>query len=116
MLDGLRRRLTRTNEELHAESLQARYVDETCVLIGDTAPRGFVRIRGEVAGLQVVPRAGAASLEVTIDDGSGRAVAVFTGRRKVGGLDPGRPVQVEGMARRERGRLVLINPAYTLLP
>jgi hypothetical protein len=44
------------------------------------------RLRGEVAGLQVVPRAGAPSLEVTVDDGSGRAVVVFTGRTRVGGL------------------------------
>jgi hypothetical protein len=116
VLDGLRRRLTRTNEELHAESLQQRYAHETCQPIGEAPPRGRVRIRGEVAGLQVVPRSGAPSLEVTVDDGSGRAVAVFTGRKRVGGLDPGRPVQVEGMARRERGRLVLINPAYTILP
>lgn len=115
MLDGLRRRLARTNEELHAESLQARYAHADATPIGEAADRGAVRIRGEVAGLQVVPRAGAPSLEVTLDDGSGRAVAVFTGRKRVGGLDPGRSVEVEGMARRDRGRLVLVNPGYTLL-
>lgn len=116
VLEGLRRRLTRTNEELHAASLQTRFADETCSAIGEVTERGVVRIRGEVAGLQVVPRAGAPSLEVTVDDGTGRAVAVFTGRKRVGGLDPGRPVRIEGVARRERGRLVLLNPAYTLLP
>lgn len=116
VLEGLRRRLTRTNEEVHAAGLQERFADESCSPIGSAPGRGPVRIRGEVAGLQVVPRAGAPSLEVTVDDGTGRAVAVFTGRKRVGGLDPGRPVLVEGMARRERGRLVLVNPAYTLLP
>lgn len=116
MLESLRRRLAQTNEELHSESLQERFRDECCCPVASAADRGPVRIRGEVAGLQVVPRSGAPSLEVTVDDGSGRAVAVFTGRKRVGGLDPGRPVQVEGMARRDRGRLTLINPAYTLLP
>lgn len=116
MLKSLRHRLSRTTEELHAEGLQQRYRHESCSSVAEATDRGLVRIRGEVAGLQVVPRAGAPSLEVTVDDGSGRAVAVFTGRRRVGGLDPGRPVQVEGMGRREKGRLTLINPAYTLLP
>jgi hypothetical protein len=107
--------MARTNEELHAERLQQRFGHDGATPIGEAAERGHVSIRGEVAGLQVVPRAGAPSLEVTIDDGSGRAVAIFTGRKRVGGLDPGRPLHVEGMARREGGRLVLFNPAYTLL-
>jgi hypothetical protein len=115
VLEGLRRRMARTNEELHAEALQERFRHEGVSPIGEAAERGQVTIRGEVAGLQVVPRAGSPSLEVTVDDGSGRAVAVFTGRKRVGGLDPGRSLQVEGMARREGGRLVLFNPAYTLL-
>jgi len=116
VLDSLRARLNRSNEDLHAESLQVRFDDASCARIAEAADRGPVRVRGEVAGLQVVPRAGAPSLEVTVDDGTARAVAVFTGRKRVGGLDPGRPVEVEGMARRQGGRLVLLNPAYTLLP
>ena len=115
MLEGLRKRMARTNEELHAERLQDRFRHDDATPIAEAAERGQVTIRGEVAGLQVVPRAGAPSLEVTVDDGSGRAVAVFTGRKRVGGLDPGRSLRVEGMARREGGRLVLFNPAYTLL-
>lgn len=112
----MRRRLSQTNEELHAEALQARFQHASCSPIGSAEDRGPVRIRGEVAGLQVVPRAGAPSLEVTVDDGTGRAVAVFTGRKRVGGLDPGRAVVLDGVARSERGRMVLLNPAYTLLP
>lgn len=107
--------MARSNEELHAESLQERFRHDGATPIAEADDRGWVTIRGEVAGLQVVPRAGAPSLEVTVDDGSGRAVAVFTGRKRVGGLDPGRALQVEGMARREAGRLVLFNPSYTLL-
>lgn len=116
VLRSLRNRLSRSTEELHAQGLQERYRHESCSSVAGATDRGMVRIRGEVAGVQIVPRAGAPSLEITVDDGSGRAVAVFTGRKRVGGLDPGRPVQVEGMGRREKGRLTLINPAYTLLP
>lgn len=114
VLKALRNRLSRSNEEIHAATLQARFGDETCVAIGEAGDRGSVRIQGEVAAIQVVPRAGAPSLEVTIDDGTGRAVAVFTGRRRLGGLDPGRSLLVEGMARRDRSRLLLMNPRYTL--
>ena len=63
-----------------------------------------------------ITRAGCPSLEVTVDDGTGKAVAVFTGRRALGGLDPGRGVILDGVARRERDRLTLVNPSYTLLP
>lgn len=124
MLDGLRHRLLPSEEELHARDLRARFArpgeDDgdgvTTTAVADAPERGPVRLRGEVSALQVVPRAGAPSLEVTLDDGTGRVVAVFSGRRRIGGLDPGRAVEVEGVARRERGRLVLSNPAYTLLP
>src|SRR5690606_24089080 len=89
VLRSLRNRLSRSNEDLHAEALQARFGGDGCTRIGEAADRGPVRIHGEVSALQVVPRAGAPSLEVTISDGTGRAVAVFSGRRRIGGLDPG---------------------------
>jgi hypothetical protein len=38
------------------------------------------------------------------------------GRHRLPGLEPGRGVVLEGVARKEGGRTVLLNPAYTLLP
>ncbi len=55
-------------------------------------------------------------LRVSIGDGTGTAVAVFTGRSRIFGLEAGRAVVFEGVAHRERGQLVVVNPAYTLLP
>ena len=77
--------------------------------------RRRVRIGGEVQAVQVVPRAGAPSLEVSVHDGTGRAVARFTGRRAIGGITPGRRLLLEGLAAEERGHVVLMNPSYTLL-
>ena len=77
--------------------------------------RRRVRIGGEVQAVQVVPRAGAPSLEVSVHDGTGRAVARFTGRRAIGGITPGRRLVLEGLAAEERGHVVLMNPSYTLL-
>lgn len=108
-------RFSRSTEDLHAEALRRRFAARGCTPIGDAPPRGASSVCGEVAGLQVVPRAGAPSCEVTLDDGTGRAVVVFTGRTRVAGLDPGRSIAVSGMGRVERGRLLFVNPAYTLL-
>jgi len=115
VLKKLRHRLSQTVEELHEERLQQRYRSLDLLPIGEAPLRVPIRVGGEVQELQVVPRAGSPSLEVTIGDGSGRAVAVFTGRRRISGLDPGRSLVVEGVGRHERGRLLLLNPSYTLV-
>lgn len=77
--------------------------------------RTHVTVVGEVTGLRVVPRAGSPSLEVSISDGTGTLLAVFTGRRHIGGIDPGRAISIEGVAREEHGRVTMLNPSYTLL-
>lgn len=111
----LRRRLTTSVAQLDQARLQERY-DGLGVTPIDTAPtRTPIRIGGEVKETRVVPRAGSPSLEVTLSDGTGRAIAVFTGTKKLGGLNLGGGVLLEGVARHERGRLILLNPAYTLL-
>lgn len=109
------RRLNATTDEVNQVRLQERFCDVDVKRIVDTQPRTPARICGEVAAIQVVPRAGSPSLEVTVGDGSGRAVAVFTGRRRIAGIGPGAGIVLEGVAGFEGGRLQLLNPAYTLL-
>ena len=114
-LREVKRRLTATTDELHRESLRERWQHHDATPIADVVDRERVRIGGEVQGVQVVPRAGAPSLEVSIHDGTGRAIARFTGRRSIRGIDPGRHLVLEGLARHELGHVVLVNPSYTLL-
>lgn len=114
-LRDLAKRMTASTEEVNQVRLQERFCDVGVSRIGETAARRPVRICGEVAAMQVVPRAGSPWLEVTVDDGSGRAVAVFSGRRRIAGISPGRGIVLEGVAGTEGGRLQLLNPAYTLL-
>jgi hypothetical protein len=102
--------------ELDKMRLQDRYCGLGIGQVSEAPLREPCRIVGEVQGLRVVPRAGSPSLEVTVSDGTGRAVAVFLGRKRLAGLDPGRGVVLEGVARKEGGRTILLNPAYTLLP
>ncbi|MDP9005804.1 MAG: OB-fold nucleic acid binding domain-containing protein [Actinomycetota bacterium] len=117
-LKRLVRGLSASVDDLEHERLSSRFktVKLGSADLGDCPLRCRVRVVGEVTSLRVVPRAGSPSLEVTVDDGTGSALVVFTGRRAIRGLDPGRGVILEGVVRRERSRLTMINPAYTLLP
>jgi RecG-like helicase len=74
--------------------------------------RTMARVAGEVSSVRIVPRAGAPSLEVIIDDGHGRATAVFFGRKHLAGLSPGRKVAFEGRVQVESNRVVMVNPTY----
>ncbi len=102
--------------ELNEARLSDRYRGLDTLDIGDLPLRTPVQLAGEVQGIRVVPRSGSPSLEVTVADGSGRAVAVFLGRRRVPGLEPGRGVVLDGVARKDGQRTILLNPAYTLIP
>jgi len=114
-LKDIAKRLTSSIEDLDRARLQTRYEGLGLTQISGSPLREPVRVGGEVTAMQVVPRAGSPSLEVTISDGSGRVVGVFTGRRKINGIEPGRGVLFEGVARKEHGRVLMLNPAYTLL-
>jgi hypothetical protein len=91
-------------------------VDNGLTLIVDVAGRHTVRVGGEVVRMRARPAAGIPSLAVTIEDSSGRAVAVWTGRRAIGGVTLGRRLVVEGVPIRRGDHLEFTNPAYTLLP
>ncbi|MGI9034056.1 MAG: OB-fold nucleic acid binding domain-containing protein [Acidimicrobiales bacterium] len=87
------------------------------VKIGDARARQEVTVVGEICSLRIVPRAGSPSLEAAIKDGSGCLVAVWTGRRQIAGIAPGRRLVVSGRASPGSGdnRLYLYNPRYELL-
>lgn len=115
VLEKLRRKMSESIEEIEDQRLAGRMADFDLPCIKDVPLRSRVLLAGEVQGLQVVPRAGSPSLEVTVGDGTGRVVAVFTGRRRLGGVDVGRRLLVDGVVRRDRARLVAMNPAYTIV-
>jgi len=86
------------------------------VRIADAMARTPVRIVGQVVRIRSRPARGLPSLAVTISDESGSVVAVWTGRRAIGGVTLGRRLVVEGVGRPVGRQLELTNPAYTLLP
>jgi hypothetical protein len=90
---------------------------ETVLAIGDVHWRQRVRVKGKVRALRVQPwEGGVATLECTIVDDTGGLVIIFMGRRRIGGVALGAHMEIEGMVIENRGRLAVMNPAYTLLP
>ena len=112
------RGLAASMEDLEHERLSHRFASrpQGAVPISGVPLRRAARVLGEVSGMRVVPRAGSPWLEVTLRDGTGSLVAIFTGRRQIRGITPGRAILLDGVARSDRGRVVMLNPAYTLLP
>jgi hypothetical protein len=85
--------------------------------IAEVQPRQEFSAVGEISSLRIVPRAGSPSLEATITDGTGSLTAVWTGRRQIAGVGPGRRLVVRGRANPSgpNGRVLLYNPTYDLL-
>jgi RecG-like helicase len=115
VLKKLRNKMAVSIDEIEDQRLADRVADFALTPIAEAPLRTRVTIAGEVQSVQVVPHLGSPSLEITVSDGSGRAAAVFTGRRRLAGVDCGRRVLLEGVARRDRGRLLVVNPAYTIV-
>jgi RecG-like helicase len=112
---NLFKQLGSSEEELESKRLATRFETLPCNDISTCKPRELLCVGGEVKRMRVVPRSGAPWFEVVISDGTGDITAVFTGRRSIGGISHGRSVILQGVAQEERGRLLLLNPAYTLV-
>lgn len=118
-LRGMLHRLSTPVEELDEERLR-----EFCERQPDVVPIAAVRAReeagvvGEVTSVRMVPKVGSPWLEVTISDGRDRMVAMWTGRRRLAGVEPGRRLVLAGRASATGpgGRMLLMNPRYELLP
>jgi len=115
-LRDMKKRWTTGTEDLHKESLRKKYNQPDITRMCDLELRKHVKLAGEIKRIRTVPRSGVPALEIVVSDGTADATVVFTGRRSVGGLEHGRGLVVEGVAHDERGRCVILNPAYTLLP
>jgi hypothetical protein len=114
----LLQRLTTSDAELDRERLRQFCADVPGVTpIGDAEPRKEITVAGEISSLRIVPRAGTPSLEVTVKDGSGSLVIVWTGRRNIPGVAPGKRLVLSGRGTTQGagGRLVILNPRYELL-
>jgi hypothetical protein len=117
-LKKLFRNLTAPVAELDTERLR-KFCEgrEGVVSIKELPPRVQGTVVGEITSMRIVPRAGSPSLEATINDGTGTLVVVWTGRRKIAGVVPGKRLVVSGRgaATGPKGRLLMFNPNYELI-
>lgn len=113
---GFHERLIGSVADADARRLQRRFQGVEMSQIAEVEERQPARFGGEVRAQQRSAPGSRPNLRVTINDGTGSAVAVFTGRSRILGITAGRAILFEGVARREHGQLIVHNPAYTLLP
>jgi hypothetical protein len=117
-LRKLLQRLTTSDADLDRERLRQFCRDVPGVTpIGDAKPRQEITVAGEISSIRIVPRAGTPSMEATVSDGSGSLVVVWTGRRSIPGVAPGKRLVLSGRGTPQgaAGRLAVLNPRYELL-
>ena len=69
----------------------------------------------EVKRMRIKPRSGIPAVEIVINDGTGEATVIFSGRRNIPGIEHGKCLMVDGVPHRDGNRTVILNPAYSLL-
>ena len=109
------KRLTADNLEIDSERLCERFKDYDFVNIADSQTRTRTKIAGEIKRMRIKPRSGVPAVELVINDGTGEATVIFSGRRNIPGVDHGKCIMVDGVPHRDGARTVILNPAYTLL-
>ena len=85
------------------------------VPIGPLQHRDRVTVAGRVRQVRVQPRAGVATLQVILTDGTGDLQVVFLGRRHIAGIVPGSFLSVRGVVGQHAGHMEMLNPDYNLL-
>lgn len=83
--------------------------------ISEVTPRQQHTCVGVVAKIRLVP---GRQLEITIEDGSGRLTAIFTGRSNLPGLELGGGLRLTATVAADgngNGQLQMRNPAWTMV-
>jgi hypothetical protein len=102
--------------ELDADRLVDRFAELRLQPLGELEARDRTKVCGEVKRMTIKPRSGIPSMEIVINDGTGDATVIFSGRRHVAGIEHGHCIVIEGVAYADANRLVFLNPKYSLLP
>ncbi len=86
------------------------------IAIEDAPDRERVVVQGTLKTVTLRPRGGVPALEAELYDGTGSINVVWLGRRRIGGVNPGRGIRVEGRIGTHDGDRVMYNPRYYLRP
>lgn len=105
----------RSKLQKYAEALHGEHAGEFA-RIRELQPRQRVTILGTIHSLTLRPRSGVPALEAEIEDGTGRVICTWLGRRAIRGISAGRDIQVSGRVMRDGQQWRIYNPVYLLLP
>ena len=86
------------------------------VSISDAPDRQHVIVQGTLKTVTLRPRGGVPALEAELYDGTGSINLIWLGRRRIGGVSPGRGIRVEGRIGVQDGVRLIYNPRYFLRP
>lgn len=105
----------RETAELRESADSADCVDMCSCTLGERAT-----LLGIVRSVTLEPTSALPRMEAVVSDGTGTARLVWLGRRRIGGIEPGRRLRfsgrVVGRGEGQEPELVLYNPRYELLP
>jgi len=115
---GLRATISRWANQDREEARELRKDTRKAGLVSiDEAPnRERVVVQGTLKTVTLRPRGGVPALEAELYDGSGSISVVWLGRRRIGGISPGRAIRVEGRIGLQDNQRVMYNPRYSLRP
>lgn len=114
----LRRSISKwaNSTDQNARDLRKTYADSGLDTIADAPDRDRVRLRGTLRTVTLRPRGGVPALEAELSDGSGVITVVWLGRRRIGGISPGRSLEIQGRIGAHDGQRIMYNPRYELMP
>ncbi|WP_446663898.1 OB-fold nucleic acid binding domain-containing protein [Flexivirga sp. B27] len=108
-------RLTKSDEMLESDDLQATTRKLGATPICDAADRSISCCCGTVRSVSLRPRADAVPAMVAdLDDGSRTMNLVWLGRRKITGIEPGTYLKVTGRVTYIKGVPTIFNPSYEI--
>ena len=107
-------RLATTTPEMEAAELREDAAAAGCAPIARCGDRDVVTLHGSLRTVTLRPRGGVAALEAELYDGSGTVTLIWLGRRRIGGISPGRQLTVRGRLGAHGDQRVLYNPRYEL--
>jgi hypothetical protein len=112
----LRASISRWANQDHEEARELRKGTRKAglVTIADAPLRERVVVQGTLRTVTLRPRGGVPALEAELYDGSGSISVVWLGRRRIGGISPGRAIRVEGRIGVQDGQRMMYNPRYDL--
>ena len=83
--------------------------------IGDITGPGSVTVEGRVRAVEIRPVQHTFVLAAEVCDATGDITALFYGRSKIPGVEPGTKIRLHGSVGMRDGKPTLINPAYELV-